>query len=58
MNTIKEITYFFNFSSVRSKQLQRIIKTCFQNKEKTKPFDVCHAIWVSKIDGLDVFEDI
>ena len=58
MNTIKEITYFFNFSPIRSERLQRIIKNASQNKDKAKCFDNCRTRWVSTIDGLDVFEDI
>ena len=58
MNTIKEITYFFNFSPICSEHLQQIIKNGSQNKGKTKLFDVCRTRWVSGIDGLDVFEDI
>ena len=58
MNTIKKITYFFNFSPIRSEHLQRIMKNASQNKGKTKPFDVCRTRWVSRIDGLDVFEVI
>ena len=57
MNTIKEITYFFNFSPIRPENLQLIIKNASQNKGKTKVFDVCRTRWVSRIDGLDVFED-
>ena len=58
MNTIKEITYFFNLSPIWSEHLQRIIKNCSQNKGETKLFDVCRTRWVSRIDGLDVFKDI
>ena len=58
MNTIKEITYFFNFSPIWSEHLQRIIKNASQNKGKTKLFDVCRTRWVIRIEGLDVFEDI
>ena len=56
--TIKEITYFFNFSPIRSEHLQWIIKNASQNKGKTKLFDVCRTKWVIRTDGLDVFEDI
>ena len=38
--------------------MHRIIKNGSQNKGKTKLFDVCRTRWVSRIDGLDVFEDI
>ena len=58
INTIKEITYFFNFSPICSEHVQRIIKNASQNKGKAKRFDVCHTRWVSRIDGLDVLEDI
>ena len=58
MNIIKEITYFFNFSLIRSEHLQRIIKNGSQSKAKTKLCDVCRTGWVSRIDGLDVLEDI
>ena len=34
------------------------MKNVSQNKGKTKLFDVCRARWVSRIGGLDVFEDI
>ena len=58
MNTIKEITYFYNFPPIRSENLQPIIKNASQNKGKAKVFDVCCTRWVTRIDGLDVFEDI
>ena len=58
MNTIKEITYFYNFSPIRSENLQPIIKNAYQNKGKAKVFEVCRTRWVTRIDGLDVFEDI
>ena len=58
MNTIKKITYFFNFSPIRSEHLQRITKNGSQNKGKTKLFDVCRTRRVSRTDGLGVFEDI
>ena len=58
MNTIKEITYFYNFSPIRSENLQPIIKNAYQNKGKAKVFDVCRTRWVTRIDGLDVLEDI
>ena len=58
MNTIKQITYLFNFSPIRSEHLQQTIINCSQNKGKTKLFDVFCARWVSRIDRLDVFEDI
>ena len=34
------------------------MKNACQNKSKTKLFDVCRTRWVSRIGGLDVFEDI
>ena len=58
MNTIKEITYFYNFSPIGSENLQPIIKNACQNKGKAKVFDVCRTRWVTRIDGLDVFKDI
>ena len=58
MNTIKEITYFYNFSPIRSENLQPIIKNAYQNKGKAKVFDVCRTRWVTRIDGLDMLEDI
>ena len=58
MNTVKEITYFFNFSPIHSEHLKQIIKNGCQNKDNAKLFDVCCTRWVSRIDGLDVFENI
>ena len=57
-NKTKEITYFLNFSSIRSDPLQWIIKNASQNKGKTKLFDVCGTRCVGRIDSLDLFEGI
>ena len=58
MNTIKEMNYFFNFTPISSEPLRRTIKNGSQNKDMAKLFDVCRTRWASRINGLDVFEDI
>ena len=58
MEVIKDISYFFNFSPIRAEHLQNLIKKYEQGRTKCKLIDVCRTRWISRIDGLDVFEEL
>ena len=53
MDVIKDMLYFFNFSPIRA---EHFIQKYEQGRTKRKLIDVCHTRWISRIDGLDVFE--
>ena len=50
--------YFLNFSPIRTEHLQNFIKKYEKRRTKCKLIDVCLTRWISKIDGLDVFEEL
>ena len=58
MDVIKDIPYFLNFSPSRTEHLQNFIKKYEQGRKKCKLIDVCRTRWISRIDGLDVFEEL
>ena len=58
MDVIKDISYFFNFSPIRAEHLQNFIKKYEQGRTKCKLIDVSRTRWISRIDGLDVFEEL
>ena len=58
MDVIKDIAYFFDFSPIRAEHLQNFIKKYVQGRTKHKLIDVCCTWWISRIDGLDIFEEL
>ena len=58
MDVIKDISYFLNFSLIRAEHLQNFIKKYQQGRTKCKLIDVCRIQWISRIDGLGVFEEL
>ena len=53
--TIKELTYFFNFSSPRRKVLTDQISEYDKGLKKMVLTDPCRTRWVERIEGLDDF---
>ena len=47
-----------NFLSIRAEHLRDFIKKYEQGRTKCKLIDVFRTRWISRIDGLDVFEEI
>ena len=58
MHVIKDISYFLNSPPIRAEHLQNFIKKYEQGRTKYKLIDVCRTRWISRIDGLDVFEEL
>ena len=58
MDVIKDISYFFNFSPIGAEHLQNFIKKYEHGRTKCKLIDVCRTRWISRIDSLDVFEEL
>ena len=58
MDVIKDISYFLNFFPIRIEHLQKFVKKYEQGRKKCKWIDVCRTRWISRIDGLNVFEEL
>ena len=58
MDRVKAISYFLNFSPIQADYLQNSVKKYEQGRTKWKLIDVCHTLWIGRIDGLDVFEEL
>ena len=58
MDVIKVISYFLSFSPIRAEHLQNFKKKYEQGRTKYKLIGVCCTLWISRIDGLDVFEEL
>ena len=57
MDVFKDILYFCNFSPIRAEHLKNFVKKYEQGRAKCKLIDVCRIWWISRIDGVDVFEE-
>ena len=58
MDLIKDISCLFNFSPTWAEHLQNFIKKYEQGKTNFQLIDVCRTRWISRIDGLDVSEEL
>ena len=58
MSTVKDVTYFSNFSPIRADHLEKFILSKEEAKKvKTKLLDRSSTRWVARTDGLDFLED-
>ena len=58
MDTIKQLSYFFNLSPKRQGALEKHVMTDYPEAKRTKLIDVCRTRWVARIDGMEVFQDL
>ena len=56
MKHIKVLSYFFNSSEGRQRLLSKNIEKYCPESSKSKLLDVCRTRWVSRIDGMALFE--
>ena len=58
LDSIREVSYFFNFSQTRQQILDNHINNLFPASRVTKLKDVCRTRWVDRIEGLDTFQTL
>ena len=58
MTNIKNISYFFNLSVPWDNCLEEKTLPFCPDSSKYKLKDVCRTIWVERIEGMNVFEDL
>lgn len=57
MEQIQSVTYFFAYSETREKLLTEMVKKYRPDVTKKKLIDVCRTRWVSRVVGLENFEE-
>ena len=58
MDTIKQISYFYNLSPKRQRIFEKYILTKYPEAMRTKLIDVYRTRWIARIDGMDIFQDL
>ena len=56
-DVIKDISFFLKFSPIPGEHLQNFVKKYEQGRIKCNLIDVCRTRSVTRVDGLDVFEE-